>query len=90
MGLKKPKQELYEQLKQEQLEMNRIEQLINEADKNRIPEVDLRLHGCDHNPYDLDFLGREKRLDLMVDIYQCQCCGEQVEKLRPFDESCMM
>lgn len=58
-----------------------------------IPEIDLNPHifskmyehHCD--PEYLLHVGFERRCGHMVDIYQCQYCGKEIEKETPIDET---
>ena len=60
--------------------------LKGEIKSEAIPEEDIELYPCDHAPNLLDFLGKERRGDVVVHIYRCVCCGEDVEEVYPLTE----
>lgn len=57
--------------------------------KNKIPEIDINPHQCDHSP---EYLVFERTIHMdtyKVHIHRCNCCGEEVGKYDPFTENDM-
>ena len=75
--------------KQTKLEEQTWDVLAGDVSSKPIPEEDIVLYPCDHAPNLLEFVGKERRGDVMVHIYRCICCGEEVEEYYPIDESGM-
>ena len=75
-------------LKEEEIQCDVLQGIMLEY-QQKIPEEDIFMDVCDHTP---DLL---LPIDLIIEddcqkvIYQCQACGEELEDVRPLDESDM-
>lgn len=75
-------------LKQEDMEQDHLQDIMLEHQQT-IPEEDIFMDVCDHTP---DMLLPTETIELPDHtqvIYQCQACGEELEDVRPLDESDM-